>query len=402
MMTLADVILSLKSANLWDSIKDDLSGLGCVGEDENKLLGYVIATSRKLDNPLSMIVVSGSGSGKSTLADVLESVTAPEDCIHLSRITPQALYYMGRDALKHKLVIIEERAGSVAADYSLRALQSKGRLTLLAPQRDSSNKMVSKSIEVEGPTTTIETTTDKNINPENASRCFIVHMDESVAQTERIHDLQKRLKTIEGRELLATQKSIKLKHHAMQNALENIPVHIPFVQNIDFPTSGVHARRDHAKFLNLIEAICFLHQYQRRRVYDSSGQACIEADISDYRRAYSLFSHMLKAGAPNTSVSERSFLRVVQKVMQTKSKTRFTRREAIVWAKLPDHTVRVLITNLIHSKALNVLKGRNGQQYVYELTQSSKDNGHITTPDELSLLIKQPSKTHSKPRVVLK
>ena len=43
----------LKSPDLFDRILADFETIGLTGEDANKLMGYLAATSRKLDDPLS-------------------------------------------------------------------------------------------------------------------------------------------------------------------------------------------------------------------------------------------------------------------------------------------------------------------------------------------------------------
>src|SRR5206468_702507 len=111
-------------------IVEDLTRLGYVGEETNKALGYLVIVSRKLEDPLSALILSQSGAGKSGLTELLEQLTPPEEVILFSRLTPQALYYMEKDFLCRKVVVIEEKAGSEEADYSLRTLQSRKKLVL--------------------------------------------------------------------------------------------------------------------------------------------------------------------------------------------------------------------------------------------------------------------------------
>ena len=92
-------------------IAADLEAVGYVGEERNKQLGYLIATSRKLAKPLSAIVRSESGAGKSFLMESVAELMPPEDVKYFSRLTPQSLYYMGKDELVHKLLIVDERDG---------------------------------------------------------------------------------------------------------------------------------------------------------------------------------------------------------------------------------------------------------------------------------------------------
>ena len=47
----------LKSPTLMKDIIKDFEILGCAGEDTNKMMGYLAAISRKLDDPLSLLIL---------------------------------------------------------------------------------------------------------------------------------------------------------------------------------------------------------------------------------------------------------------------------------------------------------------------------------------------------------
>jgi len=53
----------LKSPDLLDRILNDFDACGVVGERTNKLVGYLAATSRKLERPLAIMVQSSSAAG---------------------------------------------------------------------------------------------------------------------------------------------------------------------------------------------------------------------------------------------------------------------------------------------------------------------------------------------------
>ena len=52
-----------KNPNLTDEIDEDYTHLGYVRERKNKILLYLIMTSRLMDNPLHGILISRSGAG---------------------------------------------------------------------------------------------------------------------------------------------------------------------------------------------------------------------------------------------------------------------------------------------------------------------------------------------------
>jgi DNA primase len=126
----------LRRDDLVQAILQDSEALGYVGEDNAKLLAYLIGLSRKLDKPLSGIVRSQSGAGKSALTELVEQLTPPEDVLLYSRLSAQALGYVPKDYLTHKLLILEERAGGEAADYLIRTLQSRRKISQAVVVKD--------------------------------------------------------------------------------------------------------------------------------------------------------------------------------------------------------------------------------------------------------------------------
>ena len=78
----------LQNENLIEELANDITKLGYVREDKNKLLLYLIMTSRLLDNPLHSIIISRSGAGKSQLVDIVETLCPPEELESVSDLSP--------------------------------------------------------------------------------------------------------------------------------------------------------------------------------------------------------------------------------------------------------------------------------------------------------------------------
>jgi hypothetical protein len=290
----AEALALLKREDLLDQVARDIDSLGYVGEDTNKRLLYLVAVSRKLDDPLSAIVLSQSGAGKSGLTEVIERLCPPEDVVLLTRLTPQSLYYTEPGFLDRKLVIIEERYGSMEADYSIRVLQSRKKLIAAAPIKDpQTGNMKTKVFTVEARAAFIEATTASSVNHENATRCFELTMDESAEQTRRIHERMSLLRTEAGLRLRQEADAISRRHWNAQRLLETLPVVIPFADKLTFPSAWLRTRRDYARFLNLIEVSAFLHQHQRKR----RGSAIV-ASTADYAVAYALAAEVLAETPP--------------------------------------------------------------------------------------------------------
>ena len=352
----AEALTFLRRPDLLDQAAKDVDALGFVGEDTNKRLLYLVAISRKLPDPLSAIVLSQSGAGKSGITEVIEKLTPPEDVVLFTRLTPQSLYYTEPGFLDKKLVIVEERYGSMEADYSIRVLQSRKKLIAAAPIKDpQTGNMRTKVFTVEARAAFIEATTASAVNHENATRCFELTMDESPEQTRRIHERQRLMRTERGLDLRREAEAITRRHWNAQRLLEPFPVVIPFADRLTFPSSWMRTRRDHARFLNLIEVSAFLHQHQREK-----RNGAILADVADYAAAYGLAASVL---AETLSDVKKPLREAYERIrgLSSEGDGTISRREIREALAVPDSTVRRWLNDLVELEYLAIVDaGRQG------------------------------------------
>jgi len=377
----------LKRPDLLDQVAKDIDALGYVGEDTNKRLLYLVAISRKLPDPLSAVILSQSGAGKSGLTEVIERLTPPEDVVLFTRLTPQSLYYTAPGFLDQKLVIVEERYGSMEADYSIRVLQSRKKLSVAAPIKDpQTGNMRTKTFTVEARAAFIEATTASQVNHENATRCFELAMDESKEQTARILERQRLMRMERGLQLRQEAEVLTRRHWNAQRLLEPLPVVIPYADRLTFPTAWMRARRDHARFLNLIEVSAFLHQHQRER----SGGAIV-ASLDDYAAAYALAGQVL---TDTLSDLKRPLREAYERIrgLSLKSQGSVSRREIREALALPDSTVRHWLAELVELEYLEAeaSKGGAGKATRYRLTDRGPREDLVLglmTPEDLRKLL---------------
>ena len=174
----------LRDPKLLERIVNDFN---VVGEEVNKLIGYLATVSRKLDQPLAIIIQSTSAAGKTSLMDAVLSFVPPEDQVRYSAMTGQSLYYLGESDLKHKILSIAEEEGAQRASYALKLLQSEGSLTIASTGKDSSTgRMTTQEYNVNGPVALCLTTTSVTIDEELLNRCLVLSVDEIVAGLRRI------------------------------------------------------------------------------------------------------------------------------------------------------------------------------------------------------------------------
>jgi DNA primase len=376
-----EALALLRRPDLLDQVGRDIDALGYVGEPINTRLLYLVAISRKLADPLSAIILSQSGAGKSGLTEVLEQLTPPEDVVLLTRLTPQSLYYVDPGFLDQKLVIVEERYGSMEADYSIRVLQSRKKLIAAAPIKDpQTGALKTRIFTVEARAAFIEATTAGSVNHENATRCFELAMDESPAQTARIHARMSARRTEAGLALRREAEAIARRHWHAQRLLMPAPVIIPYADRLTFPSGWLRTRRDYARFLNLIEVSAFLHQYQRARSQDA-----IVATRADYQVAYDLAAEVLADTLAELKKPLRAVLEAVT-TLAVHAGEPVTRRAVREQLQCPDSSLRTWLTELVSLEYLEVDCAGVGKTARYRVTARPSSERLVLgllTPDEL-------------------
>ncbi len=261
----AEALDLLEDPRLLERILEDFARCGVVGEETNKLVGYLAAVSRKLDDPLAVILQSSSAAGKSSLMDAILDLVPKEERVAYSAMTGQSLFYMGETDLAHKILAVAEEEGAERASYALKLLQSEGELTIASTGKDpQTGRLVTHEYRVEGPVAIFLTTTAIDVDEELLNRCLVLTVNETREQTRAIHRLQRERRTLEG--LLAGQdrETIVRRHRNAQRLLRPLPVVNPYAPALTFLDTRTRTRRDHAKYLALIDAVALLHQHQRK------------------------------------------------------------------------------------------------------------------------------------------
>lgn len=269
----------LKSPTLLYDILKMVKRLGVVGEEQNVLLHYIIFTSRKLRQPLSATVKGDSSSGKSYTLLTTIKLFPKSAYIDLTDATPQSFYYCPENYFKNKIIVLFEKHGGERADYAIRTLQSEGKLKIQVTTKNvETGQFEAQTIEKEGPTGFVTTTTASTIHAENDTRNISMFPDQSSEQTSRVYG------SVDSRYLgipPISDDELKPWHYA-QLALEQLPVYIPFVESFrkHFPNHITRTRRDYGHFLAILETVAFLHQKQRERI-ELNGQSYIRAILAD-------------------------------------------------------------------------------------------------------------------------
>ena len=307
---------------IFNRIVSDTEVLGYVGEAINKQLIYLAASSRKLSDPVSVIVVSQSAAGKSYLIDTVKKLIPPEEVVSMTSLSDQALNYLDEDALLHKFLVMGEAVHSEAVEHQVREMLSAHELSRLVTMKDpKTGALKSRMVRKEVIVSAVMSTTNHNINPENASRSFVVNTDESESQTKAIHRVQRKKYSVER--FTEREKQIPLiisTHHAAQRLLIMRIIVNPFAELLDFPSALMRSRRDHERFIDLIACVCFLRQFQKEEATTKEGVSYIKCDLEDYRIAYKIMKEILPSTLTSFPKSALELYETLRNVIKKKAK----------------------------------------------------------------------------------
>ncbi|MFM1979578.1 MAG: hypothetical protein RLZ68_843 [Pseudomonadota bacterium] len=375
----AQALAWLRAPDLLARILADFDAVGLVGEASNKLMGYLAAVSRKLSAPLAVVVQSSSAAGKSSLMDAVLAFMPEEERIQYSAMTGQSLFYMGQTQLKHKILAIAEEEGAARASYALKLLQSEGELTIASTGKDpATGNLITQQYRVEGPVMIFLTTTAIEIDEELLNRCIVLSVDEGRAQTEAIHARQRAKRTLQGLRARQDRAAVLAIHRNAQRLLRPLAVVNPYADQLTFLSDKTRTRRDHEKYLTLIDVIALLHQHQRPVLSlagANGGLDYIEVQASDISHANALAHAVLGVSLDELPPVTRRVLgevvRLVQGRMQAqqlpRADIRFSRKDVRDASGMSDTQLRVHLERLTQLEYLLTHRGTRGQSFEYEL-----------------------------------
>ena len=377
---------------LMARVLEDFERCGVVGEETNKTISYLAAVSRLMDAPLAIIVQSGSAAGKTSLMDAVLAFLPEEQRVQYSAMTGQALFYLGETELKHKVLAVVEEEGAQRASYALKLLQSEGELTIASTGKESNTgRLITHHYRVEGPVMIFLTTTAVEMDEELLNRCIVLTVNEEPEQTRAIHRKQREAQTREGLWAREERKDILRLHRNAQRLLRPLRVANELAPSLSFPYNRTRTRRDHMKFLTLINAIALLHQHQREIKRDTRhGKTLeyIEATEADVELARQLVNQALPPSLDDLPPQTRHLLLMIERMVAgecqrqqiERGEYRFSRRTVRLHTQWGDSVLKKHLHRLEELEYLIVHRGGRGQGYVYELDFETDEHGNPAVP----------------------
>ena len=356
----------LQSKNLLEVINDLIGNSGVIGEESNRLLMYVIFTSRLMANPLHIISMGASGVGKSHLQESVAELIPEEDRVDITSLSESSFYYFRINELSHKLILIEDLDGAESALYPLRELQSKKTITKTFVEKTRQG-MKTTSRTVNGPVCVGGCTTRERIYEDNSNRSFLIYIDDSKNQDEKIMDYQRALSAGERDEASQDQARELLKNS--QRLLKPLKVVNPYASELLLPKTVFKPRRTNAHYLHFIEAVTFLHQLQRdKQINKETGEEFIKTTLEDVENANNLLKDILLKKSDRLSPACRAYFEQLKLYLERENQTEFKNNDIRMALEISHSKQKRYMSELLNDFYIQIKSGNKKTGFTYAIT----------------------------------
>jgi len=292
----------LSNKRLLENIDKLLEQSGIVGEEENRKLLFILASSYKMPYLLHALIQGTSGEGKSHLLNSIAECMPQEDVMNLTRITSKSLYHYREKELMNKLVLVQDYDGlDEEAQFAFREMQSAKFLSSSTVVKDAFGQTRGKMKQVQAHFSSLTATTKAEVYYDNMSRSVVLGVDESQEQTLRIIRQQNmKIAGISSSE--SEQQAKQLLRNAMR-VLKSYEVVNPYADKLMLPLEAKMLRRLNSQFQNFVSQITILHQFQRKT--DDKGR--LIATKEDVQKAVEIFFSSIVIKVDELDKSTRQF-----------------------------------------------------------------------------------------------
>lgn len=259
-----EAITFLSQPNLIQHIDTLIEASGIIGEDNNRKLLFVIASTYKMPHTLHGLIQGTSGSGKSHLLNGIANLMPSEDLINITRVSSRSFYYHKKDELIGKLLLVQDIDGmDDNAMFAFREMQTAGFVTSLVTHKDKFGNLQTISKVVNAKFASLIATTHAEIYYDNLNRCIALGVDESEEQTLDImhHQNKERAGLVDE---VKKRKSVEL----LQNAIRTLKPYVVvnrYADQLQLPVEAKSLRRLNNHYQEFVTQITLLNQYQRQK-----------------------------------------------------------------------------------------------------------------------------------------
>lgn len=304
----------LQRKHLLENLNQLIGKAGIVGEENSRMLLFLIIISYVNKSPLHALVQGSSGSGKTHIISRIADMMPQEDVLRFTRITESSLYNWGEFDLFQKVVIIEDLDGlKEDALYALREFISNQVLRSSVTIKDKKGNNKSSHKIVKGQFSSLSATTKGETYEDNMSRSFLIAVDESKEQTQKIIQYQNRKNAgeIDPQE---QQKAIAFIQNIVRN-LKHYEIVNPYATKLLLPDKVHKIRRLNEMYQAVIKQVTFLNQYQRKLTNNNQ----LITEIEDIEQATEILFESIVLKVDELDGSLRQFFERLKKYVKNEN-----------------------------------------------------------------------------------
>jgi len=334
--TATQCIEFLKTEKLIQRINELIGKAGIVGEETNRILLFVIASSYKMNDTLHGLIQGSSGSGKTRLLKVISYLIPDEEVKRYTRVTDNSFYNQDEYFFVNKLLCFEDLDGlKEDAQLAVRELQSNEILITSTSIKDSNGSIRGGERTVRGPIASLSCTTKGEIYEDNISRSFLIAVDETREQTQRIIQYQNEVSA--GLIDRTEQKKVSEFLQNCMRLLKPYEVINPYANKIKLPEEAHKIRRLNELYQSFVNQITLLNQYQRKQ--DKQNRLITEKE--DLQTACDILFESILLKVDELDGSLRQFFEKLKTFVEKQGReyefNRFEVREATGVSKTQQH-----------------------------------------------------------------
>jgi predicted transcriptional regulator len=355
----------LNQPNVIDNIDKLIATSGIVGEENNRKMVFIIASTYKMPNTLHGLVQGTSGSGKTHLITGIAGLMPPEDVLNMTRVTSKSFYNYRNDDLVNKLILIQDIDGlDDEAMFAFRELQSAGSVSSSTAYKNKFGQIVSTVKTVNAHFASLVATTHAEIYFDNLSRSIVLGIDESEEQTQHIIQQQNKKRagfidektTLQAKELL--QNCIRtLKPYEVVNR---------FADKLNLPVEAKMLRRLNNHYQDFVIQTTLLNQYQRNK--DEQGR--LITTVEDLEQACTIMFDAIMWKIDELDSSLRQFFERLKTYIKKQNNTgqyKFCTREIRQAFNISKSQASRYIQDLKNLEYIQVADGSANKGFTYKI-----------------------------------
>jgi DNA primase len=292
----------LNQKDLFKTLNNLIGQTGIIGEEQIRLLLYMIASSYKFKYNLHAVIQTDAKESGADFTNKIASLIPEIDRYELDLTSARTFRYYGH-TINNKLLVIPEYKGITEskAIKDLKRLQSKGIIVNDTPKKGSNGLLYTTKQEVRGHTSSIGACGKSKRYFENEPRTILVGMDTTLEQEQKLMNYDCQL--MAG--LIDEEKENKAKE-LLQYVISNIvPLEVvnPFANELMLPIGIPNVRTLTMQLMNFVNIVTLFKQHQRK--LDHKGRLITQKE--DVKTAIDLFLDAIMVNIDELDATTRDF-----------------------------------------------------------------------------------------------